>query len=93
MYTSCESVSHISMCTCMHECVCVRNDYVHFDGRGLRSVPEIHPLFHGVVYLYLVARNPLQHEQILGGGRIIYQRGRDILVILLVFMCHEWCRF
>lgn len=41
-----------------------------------------------------VARNPLQHEQILGGGRThISMWQRCSCRFSLVFMCHEWCRF
>lgn len=32
-------------------CVCMSM----FDGKGLQPLPEMHPPFHGVVYLYLAA--------------------------------------
>jgi len=41
-----------------------------FEDKGIKSLPEIHPLFHEVVYLYLAAWSLFQDEQILGGGRI-----------------------
>jgi hypothetical protein len=80
------------VCVCVH--VRIRNCYINFGDRGLRSLPEIHPLFHRVVYLYLVATSPLQHEQILGGGKThISTWQRCSCHFSVVFVCHEWCRF
>jgi hypothetical protein len=58
-----------------------------FDGKGLQPLPEMHPLFHGVIYLYLAAWKSIAARANIRWRKDSYQRGKDVLVSSFLCSC------